>query len=72
MSIKCCNGCVAPKRHEACWGHCQEYIAAKAEHDRRKEEYYKEDRLNVAINLERGKKVYNALKGYRTSKIRGR
>ena len=25
MSIKCCNGCVPPKRHEACWGHCPDY-----------------------------------------------
>lgn len=29
MAIKCCKGCVAPKRHESCWGHCPEYIREK-------------------------------------------
>lgn len=72
MSIKCCNGCVAPKRHTACWGHCPEYIAEKAEYERRKEEYYREDRLTGDIVGDRGKKVRNALKGYRKSKIRER
>ena len=36
MAIRCCNGCVPPKRHEACWGHCPDYIAAKAVHDAEK------------------------------------
>lgn len=70
--ISSCKNCVAPKRYPGCHSVCQEYLEAKAEHERRKEEYYRDERLNVAINLDRGKKVYNALKGYRTSKIRGR
>lgn len=68
--IFCCKGCVAPKRHTACWGHCPEYIAEKAAYERRKEEYYKDEKINVAISQERGKKVYNALKGYRWSKYK--
>ena len=36
MSIRCCNGYVPPKRHEACWGHCPDYIAEKAVHDAEK------------------------------------
>ena len=36
MSIRCCNGCVPPKRHEACWGHCPDYAAEKAVHDAQK------------------------------------
>lgn len=70
--ISSCKGCVAPKRYPGCHAVCQEYITAKAEHERRKEEYYRDERLNVAINLDRGKKVYNALKGYRTNKYRER
>ena len=35
MPIKCCNGCVPPKRHTACWGHCPEYAREKAQHDER-------------------------------------
>lgn len=53
-------------------GHCTEYIAEKAEYERRKEEYYREDRLTGDIVGDRGKKVRNALKGYRKSKIRER
>jgi hypothetical protein len=72
MTISCCRNCVAPKRYPGCHGVCQEYLGEKAEYENRKAEYYKDEKLNVAINLERGKKVYNALKGYRASKCRGR
>lgn len=27
--IKCCQGCVAPKRHEACHEHCPDYNIEK-------------------------------------------
>ena len=33
MSIKCCYGCVPPKRHTACWGHCPDYAREKAQHE---------------------------------------
>lgn len=49
MAIKCCNGCVPPKRHEACWGHCPEYIAEKAAYEKRKAEYYGD--IQVRSNL---------------------
>lgn len=29
MPIKCCYGCVAPKRHLGCHGQCQEYAEEK-------------------------------------------
>lgn len=45
MGIKCCYGCVPPKRHTACWGHCPDYIKEKAEDTAKKEAYYKEARL---------------------------
>lgn len=72
MAINCCKGCVPPKRHTACWGHCPEYIAEKAEHDRRKAEYHKDDQITSAICTERYKKVHHALKGYRGNKLRER
>ena len=62
MGINCCNGCVPPKRNPYCHISCPEYLADKAENERRKAEYYKAEKISVAINLERGKKVYNALK----------
>ena len=36
MAIKCCFGCVAPKRNPGCHGHCPEYIAEKEQHDKEK------------------------------------
>ena len=71
-SFQSCKGCVAPKRYPGCHAVCAEYRYAKAAYESRKEEYYKDEKLSAAINIDRGKKVYNALKGYRTSKIRGR
>ncbi len=32
-NIKCCHGCVAPKRYPGCRDHCPEYKAEKAEWD---------------------------------------
>lgn len=33
MPIRCCNGCVPPKRSPTCHGTCPDYIREKAEHD---------------------------------------
>lgn len=33
MAIKCCFGCVPPKRHTACWDTCPEYQEEKKKHD---------------------------------------
>lgn len=37
MAIKCCYGCVPPKRHTACWGHCPDYAKEKAQLDAQRE-----------------------------------
>lgn len=34
--IKCCHGCVPPKRYPGCGAHCQEYKDEKAELERMK------------------------------------
>ena len=47
--IKCCKGCVAPKRHLACWGDCPEYLAEKAEHDLMKEAEYRKRKIDNDI-----------------------
>ena len=62
MGFECCRNCVPQKRNPYCHCSCPEYITAKAAHDRRREEYYRDDKINGAINLERGKKVCKALK----------
>lgn len=36
MSIKCCKGCVPPKKNGYCHTYCEEYIQEKAEHDRQR------------------------------------
>lgn len=41
MGIKCCLGCVAPKRFPGCHGTCPEYIKEKALHDAAREEDFK-------------------------------
>ncbi len=36
FQIKCCHGCVAPKRYPGCGDHCKEYKEEKAELARQK------------------------------------
>lgn len=49
MGIKCCYGCVPPKRYPGCGATCPEYIKEKAEDAAKKEAYYKERRLTGEI-----------------------
>lgn len=70
--IYSCKGCVAPKRYPGCHAVCQEYLEQKAWHDERKAELDKERKIEQAILGDRGKKAYNAMKGYRHSKYRER
>ena len=62
MAINCCKGCVAPKRHTACWGHCPEYAAEKAEYDRCKAKDDSRRMVNNSIYNQRSKNVIKALK----------
>ena len=62
MAIKCCNGCVAPKRHTACWGHCPEYAAEKAEHERLKAQDDNRRMIKNEIYSQRAQNVTKALK----------
>ena len=60
--MKCCHGCVAPKRHEACWGHCPEYIEEKAEYDRRKSAEDKKNAVRIGIYYQKSDGVLRAIK----------
>ena len=62
MAVKCCYGCVAPKRYPGCHDHCPEYIAARAEHDRLKEIHDRERNTRSAIYRSRSEKVYRAMR----------
>lgn len=62
MAIKCCNGCVAPKRYPVCHGHCPEYIAERAEHDRRKAIYDREREISNGIYQSRSKNILRAIR----------
>ena len=62
MAIKCCRNCVAPKRHTACWDHCPEYAAEKAEYESCKAKDDNRRMVKNAIYNQRAKNVTKALK----------
>ena len=64
-AIKCCKGCVAQKRHTACWSHCPEYLKEKAEYEQRKAIEDKKKRTEQDIYLQRSDAVTKAMKGRR-------
>ena len=66
-AIKCCKGCVAPKRHTACWGHCPEYLEEKAEYEARKAIADREKYISQEIYSQKSQAVGKALKGRRYS-----
>ena len=61
-TITCCNGCVPPKRHTACWGNCPEYLKQKAEYEAKKAKRYRDDDITGAIATDRRKKARKAMK----------
>lgn len=69
MAINSCKGCVAPKRYPGCHDHCQEYLTAKAEHDRLKAKYDMERDIGSAIVRDHCNKVYKAMKDRRNKKV---
>lgn len=65
MAIKCCRGCVAPKRHTACWDHCPEYLAEKAEHENCKAKDDNRRMVRNAIYNQRSINVAKAMRKHR-------
>lgn len=60
MAIKCCEHCVPPKRHEACWGHCPEYQAERAEYERLKAQDDQRRNVKNSVYFQRTDKVVKA------------
>ena len=68
MGIKCCSGCVAPKRHPGCHGSCPEYIQEKSGHDAKMAEEYKRRHLNQNLNEQRYAAINKAVRNKRKCK----
>lgn len=62
FSIQCCQDCVPPKRHPACWGHCPDYKKERAEYDERKAEADKAKKVKNGIYCQRADSVTKAIK----------
>lgn len=60
MAIKCCRDCVPPKRHTACWDHCPEYQAEKAEYERLKAQDDCRRNVKNGIYVQRTERVVKA------------
>jgi hypothetical protein len=60
--IKCCQFCVPPKRHTACWDTCPEYAEEKAKDNILKEADTKRRSVNNGIYNQRASQVEKALK----------
>lgn len=72
MAIKCCNGCVPPKRTPTCKfdGSCNEYAEAKAKHDAEKAAENKKKAVESGLASQALKRSDRARKEWR--KLKGR
>lgn len=68
QAFKSCMNCVAPKRHPGCHGTCPEYLEARAEYDRLKSAYDREQAISASIYSSRTEKVEKALRYKRHKK----
>ncbi len=66
MGIKCCFGCVAPKRHPGCHASCPEYIEEKAINDAMRDEDYKRRYIQRGLSEEKYNAIRRAAKGKRS------
>ena len=60
MAIRCCNGCVAPKRYPGCHAVCPEYTQQKAKHEAERERINKAKRTQADITGQVGEAVRKA------------
>lgn len=66
--IKCCFGCVAPKRYPGCHAKCPEYCAEKAEHERIMAQDFERRKVKNDIYNQRSMHVAKALKSHMRGK----
>lgn len=60
--IKCCKGCVAPKRYPGCHSHCDEYKQEKADYEAKKAEFEKQKAIREGLDAQGISGVYRAKK----------
>lgn len=60
MAIRCCNGCVPPKRTPTCHATCPEYLEQKAKHDADRERINKAKMTQYNIRDQKSDGVYRA------------
>lgn len=68
MAIKCCNGCVPPKRTDTCHATCPDYIIDSAFHNVEKARENEKREIGNAIYSNRSVKVNNAMRRRRNKK----
>ena len=68
MAIKCCYGCVAPKRYPGCHGTCPEYLAEKVKHDEEMAADYQRRKTQGALNEQRYRAITKVTKHKRKHK----
>lgn len=66
--IKCCLGCVAPKRHPGCHGTCPEYLSERAVYDELKTIADKKKNAVFSVMTQKSEGVRRALKGKKGKK----
>lgn len=62
MAIKCCNGCVPPKRYPGCKANCPDYIIDNAFHQVEKEAEREQKTISYGITAQRTAGVTKALR----------
>lgn len=65
MAIKCCNGCVPPKRYPGCKSTCPDYIIDNAFHQEEKEAERKQKEISFGITAQRSASVCKTTKNSR-------
>ena len=60
--MKCCHGCVPPKRKPGCHDRCPEYIEERAEYDRLKAIEDKKSAVRNAIYMQKSDGVLRAVR----------
>ena len=66
--IRCCYGCVAPKRYPGCHAQCPEYIQEKAVHDAQNEAVWQKKKISNGITSIRTAGVNKAIRKGRIRK----
>lgn len=65
MAIKCCYGCVPPKRNPWCHSTCPEYAEQKEKHDKETAAEREKKRIEYGLNSQYASSVIRATKANR-------